>query len=100
MGLPQSTAVRDDKRRAKALAAQKKVTLLADVDAKLKAARDRLAKAKGPGFDAAFMSQIVTDHQAAVRYSPANRRAASTLTWAAKTLRLCRSIGRWRWRFI
>ena len=50
----------------KALAAQKSVKLPAEVDAKHKAAYDKLAKAKGAGFDAAFMSHMVSDHQADV----------------------------------
>ena len=73
----------------KALAAQKNVTLPAEVDAKHKAAYDKLAKAKGAGFDAAFMSQMVSDHQADVSLFERESKSgkdAETKAWAAKTL--------------
>ena len=73
----------------KALAGQKSVTLPAEVDAKHKAVHDKLAKAKGPAFDAAFMSQMVSDHQAAVALFQRESKSgqdAETKAWAAKTL--------------
>jgi putative membrane protein len=73
----------------KALAAQKNVTLPAEVDAKHKAAYDKLAKAKGAGFDAAFMSHMVSDHQADVSLFERESKSgkdAETKAWAAKTL--------------
>ena len=73
----------------KALAAQKSVKLPAEVDAKHKAAYDKLAKAKGAGFDAAFMSHMVSDHQADVSLFERESKSgkdAETKAWAAKTL--------------
>ena len=73
----------------KALAAQKNVTLPAEVDAKHKAAYDKLAKAKGAGFDAAFMSHMVSDHQADVSLFERESKSgkdAETKAWAGKTL--------------
>ena len=73
----------------KALAAQKNVTLPAEVDAKHKAVHDKLAKSKGPAFDTAFMSQMVSDHQAAVSLFDRESKTGKdpeTKAWAGKTL--------------
>jgi putative membrane protein len=73
----------------KALAAQKNVTLPTDLDAKHKAVHDKLAKAKGAAFDTAYMSQMVSDHQAAVTLFERESKSgqdAETKAWAAKTL--------------
>jgi len=73
----------------KALASQKSVTLPTAVDAKHKAVHDKLAKSKGPAFDAAFMAQMVSDHQAAVTLFERESKSgqdADAKAWATKTL--------------
>ena len=73
----------------KALAAQKNVKLPAELDAKHKAVVDKLAKQKGAGFDAAYMSEMVNDHNTDVALFQKESKSgkdAETKAWAAKTL--------------
>ena len=73
----------------KALAAQKNVTLPAQLDAKHKAVVDKLAKQKGAAFDAAYMSEMVNDHNTDVALFQKESKSgkdAETKAWAAKTL--------------
>ena len=73
----------------KALAAQKSVKLPAELDAKHKALQDKLAKQKGAAFDAAYMSEMVSDHNTDVALFQKESKSgkdADTKAWAAKTL--------------
>jgi putative membrane protein len=73
----------------KALAAQKSVKLPAELDAKHKALHDKLAKQKGAAFDAAYMSEMVSDHNTDVALFQKESKSgkdADTKAWAAKTL--------------
>jgi putative membrane protein len=70
-------------------AQQKKVTLPAEIDAKHKATRDRLAKLSGDAFDKAYMRDMVMDHQhdvAAFKREAASGKDPDLKAWAAKTL--------------
>jgi putative membrane protein len=51
----------------KGVASSKGIELAADLDAKHKAVRDKLAKLEGAAFDRAYMAQMVTDHQQTVQ---------------------------------
>jgi len=73
----------------KALAAQKNVKLPAELDAKHKAVVDKLSKQKGAAFDAAYMSEMVNDHNTDVALFQKESKSgkdAETKAWAAKTL--------------
>jgi len=73
----------------KNLAQQKGVTLPADLDAKHKQLRDRLAKLSGADFDRAYVNEMVRDHQKDVSEfkKEATRAKDSDLkAWADKTL--------------
>ena len=73
----------------KALAANKKVTLPAEIAPEDKALRDRLTRLSGPAFDQAYMRAMVSDH---VKDVNAFKMEANSGTdpdvkaWAAKTL--------------
>ena len=70
-------------------ASSKNVTLPADLDAKHKALKDRLAKLNGDAFDKAYMHEMVTDHQhdvAAFKKEAASGKDADLKAWAGKTL--------------
>jgi putative membrane protein len=47
----------------KSLAQDKKITIPADLDAKHRATRDRLAKLSGTAFDHAYVQEMIGDHQ-------------------------------------
>jgi putative membrane protein len=73
----------------KGLASQKNVTLPTELDAKHKAMQDKLAKMKGPAFDRAYMTQMITAHQQAVALFQKEAGAGKdpeAKAWAAKTL--------------
>jgi putative membrane protein len=73
----------------KAWAAQNKVTLPAELDAKHKATRDRLAKLSGEAFDKAYMRDMVADHNqdvAEFQREAKTAKNADLKAWAAKTL--------------
>jgi putative membrane protein len=70
-------------------AQQKSVTLPADIDAKHKATRDRLAKLSGAAFDKAYMHEMLMDHQhdvAAFKKEAASGKDPDVKAWAGKTL--------------
>jgi putative membrane protein len=70
-------------------AQQKNVTLPAELDAKHKALRDRLAKLSGAAFDKAYMREMVSDHQhdvAAFKKESTSGKDADLKAWAGKTL--------------
>jgi len=70
-------------------AQQKNVTLPAELDAKHKALRDKLAKLSGDAFDKAYMREMVTDHQhdvAAFRRESTSGKDPDLKAWAGKTL--------------
>jgi putative membrane protein len=67
----------------------KNVTLPAEIDAKHKATRDRLAKLSGDAFDKAYMREMLTDHQhdvSAFKREASAGKDADLKAWAAKTL--------------
>jgi putative membrane protein len=73
----------------KGLAAQKNVTLPAELDQKHRAMQDKLAKLKGAAFDKAYMSHMVMAHQQAVTLFQREAKTGKdpeTKAWAAKTL--------------
>jgi putative membrane protein len=73
----------------KALVSSKNITLPAMVDAKHKAAHDRLSKLSGAAFDRAYMREMVAGHQVAVNAFRTESRIgkdADIKAWAAKTL--------------
>jgi putative membrane protein len=73
----------------KTLAQNKNITLPTAVDAKHKAAMDRLSKLSGESFDRAYMQDMVRDHQKAVtafRTESKGGKDADVKAWAAKTL--------------
>lgn len=73
----------------KALAAQKQVTLPAELDQKHRAMQDKLAKLKGEAFDKAYMSHMVMAHQQAVALFQREAKGGKdpeVKAWAAKTL--------------
>jgi len=73
----------------KSLAGQKNVKLPAELDAKHKAVQDKLAKQKGAAFDAAYMSEMVSDHNTDVALFQKESKSgkdAEAKAWAAKTL--------------
>jgi putative membrane protein len=73
----------------KSLAAQKQVTLPAELDPKHRAMQDKLAKLKGEAFDKAYMSHMVMAHQRAVTLFQQEAKSGKdpeAKAWAAKTL--------------
>jgi len=73
----------------KALAAQKGITLPADVDPAAKATEARLSKLSGAAFDKAYMQDMVKDHDkdvAAFKHASTAAADADLKSWAAKTL--------------
>ena len=73
----------------KGLASQKNVTLPTELDAKHKAARDRLSKLTGDAFDKAYMTDMVADHNkdvAAFTRASKTAKDADLKAWAGKTL--------------
>ena len=73
----------------KQLAQGKGVTLPADLDAKHKQLRDRLAKLSGANFDRAWVNEIVKDHKKDVADFKREANAAKDgdlKSWAGKTL--------------
>lgn len=73
----------------KSWAAQKNVTLPAEMGAKEKAGQARLAKLSGAAFDRAYMTDMVADHNkdvAAFRHASKMAGDADLKAWAAKTL--------------
>jgi putative membrane protein len=73
----------------KGLAAQKRVTLPSELDAKHKAMHDTLSKMKGAAFDRAYMAHMVSAHQQAVALfekEAGGGKDADVKAWAAKTL--------------
>jgi len=73
----------------KSLAMDKKITIPAELDAKHKATRDRLAKLSGSAFDHAYIQEMVTDHQKDVadfRKESESGRDVAVKAFAAKTL--------------
>ena len=73
----------------KSWAAQKNVTLPAEMGAKEKATQARLAKLSGAAFDRAYMADMVADHNkdvAAFRRASKTAGDADLKAWAGKTL--------------
>jgi putative membrane protein len=73
----------------KGLAAQKNVTLPAELDAKHKAMQDKLSKMKGEEFDRAYMSHMVSAHAqttAAVQQEIKGGKDPDVQAWAQKVL--------------
>ena len=73
----------------KGLAAQKKVTLSTELDAKHKETRDRLSKLSGDAFDKAYMADMVADHNkdvAAFARVSKTAKDADLKAWAGKAL--------------
>jgi putative membrane protein len=73
----------------KALAAQKGVTLPADVDAEQKKKADEVSAKSGKDFDKAYMADMVEDHEKDVKeFEKASKDAQDPdlKAWAAKTL--------------
>ncbi len=71
------------------LAQQKGITLPTDLDAKHKKLHDRLSKLSGAEFDAAYMREMVRDHDKDVKeFQRESRRGKDpdVKAWAAKTL--------------
>lgn len=71
------------------LAQQKGITLPSDLDAKHKKLHDRLSKLSGAEFDAAYMREMVRDHDKDVKdFQRESQRGkdADVKAWAAKTL--------------
>src|SRR5688572_13740687 len=69
----------------KPLAATKKITLPTEVDAKHKAAHERLSKLSGAAFDRAFMADMVTAHKSAAdsfRQRATSGKDADIKAWA------------------
>ena len=70
-------------------AQSKKITLPAELDAKHKALRDRLAKLPPEAFDRQYMHEMVMDHQhdvMAFKREASMGKDADLKAWAAKTL--------------
>lgn len=70
-------------------AQSKNLTLPAELDAKHKALRDRLAKLPTDAFDRQYMNEMVMDHQhdvTAFKREAASGKDADLKAWAAKTL--------------
>jgi len=73
----------------KALAAKKNVMLPTAVDAKHKATYDRLSKLSGAAFDSAYVSDMMSDHEADVaKFGAVAKNSADpdVKAWAEKTL--------------
>jgi putative membrane protein len=73
----------------KTLAAEKKVTLPADLKPQHKAEKDRLEKMSGAAFDDAYLKAMVRDHQKAVDLftkEASSGRDPETKAWAERTL--------------
>jgi putative membrane protein len=73
----------------KSLAASKKITLPAALDATHKAEVDRLSKLSGQAFDRAYLQGLLRDHQkdvAEFRKQSQSGKDAEVKAWAAKTL--------------
>lgn len=73
----------------KSLASQKNVTLPADMDAKSKAAYDRLSKLNGDAFDKAYMKGMLSDHRkdvAEFKKEANSGKDPDVKSWASKTL--------------
>ena len=70
-------------------AQSKNITLPAELDAKHKALRDRLAKLPTDAFDRQYMNEMVMDHQhdvMAFKREASSGKDADLKAWAAKTL--------------
>jgi putative membrane protein len=73
----------------KSIVEKKSIQLPADLDAKHKAARDRLSKLSGDGFDRAYMQEMVAGHQkvaAMLKSESTSGKDLELKAWAAKTL--------------